>query len=110
MEAKELRIGNHASIGGMEMVISVEDLYQIQHYNAFYKGIPLTEERLKRLEGWKSKFLISFCWDQGNTAYDGIYITLNGERIKQIYYVHEAQNWHYLTAGSELEIKEKTKQ
>lgn len=112
MKARKLKIGNLALVNGKISEVTASNIYEKQldelsgDSTIKVEPIPLTEEWLGRIKNWQSKFEITFCWDHGNTAYDGIYITLNGERIKQIHYVHEAQNWHYLTTDKELEIKQ----
>lgn len=105
MKSTELRIGNIVDMAGKIQPLTKElFVFILEGGDESFEPVPLKLEWVALIKNWSSNFEITFSCDYGNTAYDDIYITLNGERIKQIYHVHEAQNWHYLTTGKELTL------
>lgn len=109
MKAEELRIGNYfewipiASMGrGVDQITSGQ---QIDDYKDFKRGIPLTEEWLKkfgfvRLKNWQDSWmwLVNF----GINFHAGSWHWNDMSKSKKIEYVHQLQNLYFALTGEEL--------
>jgi hypothetical protein len=110
MKSNELRIGNYYNL--VEDGVNIDDIYQIddgyslylidKHNNA--KGIPLTEEWLKKF-GFDG-------WDIGNYTMiltNGNFFEFGNIIAQNIKYVHQLQNLYFALTNEELTIIENDK-